>query len=129
LRTRDLMKEEGFSSWPNLSGGEGIHVMAPLAERLTHDQAHKIARGIVSALAARFPRQYLLSAQAKRAGRIFLDYLCTGRGTTAIGTYSPRAREGFPIAAPVTWPRVEAGIRPDAFTIQSPFRARKARER
>jgi DNA primase len=43
---------------------------------------------------------YILSAQANRRGRIFLDYLRNGRGTTAIGTYSPRVREGFPIAAP-----------------------------
>jgi len=34
------------------------------------------------------------------------DYLLNGRGT-AIGTYSPRARPGFPIAAPVTWKRLE----------------------
>ena len=55
---------------------------------------------------------------------IFLDYLRNGRGTTAIGTYSPRARDGFPIAAPVTWSRIESGILPDAFTMNSPFRAR-----
>ena len=70
------------------------------------------------------PEHYILSAQGNRRGRIFLDYLRNGRGTTAIGTYSPRVREGFPIAAPVTWPRIEAGIRPDAFTMKSPFRAR-----
>jgi DNA primase len=35
-----------------------------------------------------------------------------------------RAREGFPIAAPATWSSIEAGIRPDAFTMKSPFRAR-----
>ena len=37
---------------------------------------------------------------------IYIDYLRNGRGTTAIGAYSPRAREGFPVAAPVTWAQV-----------------------
>jgi bifunctional non-homologous end joining protein LigD len=80
--------------------------------------------GLVSALAARDPDRYILSAQARRSGRIFLDYLRNGRGTTAIGTYSPRARKGFPIAAPVTWKRIEKGISADAFTLEDPFRAR-----
>ena len=60
------------------------------------------------------------AALAKRPGRLFIDYLRNGRGTTAIGAYSPRALPGFPVAAPVTWPAVERGIRPDAFTIADP---------
>jgi bifunctional non-homologous end joining protein LigD len=79
---------------------------------------------LVRVLGERHPNQYILSAQDNRRCRIFLDYLRNGRGTTAIGTFSPRVREGFPIAAPVTWPRLEAGIRPDAFTMKSAFRAR-----
>jgi bifunctional non-homologous end joining protein LigD len=123
VRTRGLMQAEGFTPWPKLTGGKGIHLMAPLDEPLTHDQARATARRLVSALAARFPDNYILSAQARRHGRIFLDYLRNGRGTTAIGTYSPRARAGIPIAAPVTWAAVETGIQPDAFTIKNPFRA------
>ncbi|MEH2512162.1 bifunctional non-homologous end joining protein LigD [Nitrobacteraceae bacterium AZCC 1564] len=122
LRVRDIMRGEGFDPWPKLTGGKGVHLVAPFQERAPHDQAHKIARRLVSELAARFPDQYILSAQAERTGRIFLDYLRNGRGTTAIGPYSPRARDGFPIAAPVTWKRLEVGIRPDAFTIRHPFR-------
>ena len=34
-----------------------------------------------------------------------------------------RGARRFPIAAPVTWSRIEAGIPPDAFTMKSPFRA------
>jgi bifunctional non-homologous end joining protein LigD len=64
------------------------------------------------------------ATMAKRPGRLFIDYLRNGRGTTAIGTYSPRARPAFPIAAPMTWKDVENGIRPDAFTMKSPFRKR-----
>jgi bifunctional non-homologous end joining protein LigD len=123
LRMREVLKQNGLDSWPKLTGGKGIHLMAPLDQPIAHDEAHRIARRLVSELAARFPERYILSAQARRRGRIFLDYLRNGRGTTAIGTWSPRARPGFPIAAPVTWSRIEAGIRPDAFTLQSPLRA------
>jgi bifunctional non-homologous end joining protein LigD len=67
--------------------------------------------------------RYTTSASlARRPGRLFVDYLRNGRGTTAVGAYSPRAREGLPIAAPVSWTQVEQGIRPDALTIQRPFR-------
>src|SRR5437016_4247384 len=66
--------------------------------------------------AASDPARYITSATlAKRRGQLFLDYFRNGRGTTAIGTYSPRARSGFPITAPVTWKQLERGIKPNAF--------------
>lgn len=125
LELRALMNREGFETWPKLTGGKGVHLMAPLDEPMLHDQAHRIARSLCSEFAARDADRYILSAQARRRGRIFLDYLRNGRGTTAIGTYSPRSREHFPIAAPVTWARIERGIRPDAFTIENPFRVKR----
>jgi bifunctional non-homologous end joining protein LigD len=124
LRMRELLQDEGLSTWPKLTGSKGIHIMAPLPKPIPHDEAHRYALRLVRRLAEEDPQHYMLSAQGNRRGRIFLDYLRNGRGTTAIGAYSPRAREGFPIAAPVTWSRIEAGIRPDAFTMKSPFRAR-----
>jgi len=42
--------------------------------------------------------RYTTSAHGSRAGRLFIDYLCSGRGTTAIGAYSPRANRAS------TWP-------------------------
>jgi bifunctional non-homologous end joining protein LigD len=48
---------------------------------------------------ADFHRYTLASASGKHVGRIFIDYLRNGRGTTAIGAWSPRARAGFPVAA------------------------------
>jgi bifunctional non-homologous end joining protein LigD len=124
LGMRKILEGEELSTWPKLTGGKGIHVMAPLRKPMLHDEAHRYALRLVKLLAERDPAHYILSAQGNRRGRIFLDYLRNGRGTTAIGTYSPRVREGFPIAAPVTWSRIEAGIRPDAFTMKSPFRVR-----
>jgi bifunctional non-homologous end joining protein LigD len=60
-----------------------------------------------------------------RSGRVFIDYLRNGRGTTAVGTYSPRAHRGFPIAAQVTWRQVERGVQPDAYSMERPFSTKR----
>jgi bifunctional non-homologous end joining protein LigD len=123
-RMRELLEREGFKPWPKLTGGKGLHLMAPLSRKLTHDDAHNFARRLAQRLASTDPDRYITSASlARRPGGLFIDYLRNGRGTTAVGAYSPRVREGFPIAAPVTWKQVERGIRPDTFTLDNPFRS------
>jgi bifunctional non-homologous end joining protein LigD len=123
LLLRDLLKSQGFKSWPKVTGGKGVHVMVPIAPDLTHDQAHHYCREIASQIAEADPKRYTISAAlGHRPGRLFIDYLRNGRGTTAVATYSPRVREGFPIAAPVTWKQIEQGIAPDAFTMAEPPR-------
>jgi bifunctional non-homologous end joining protein LigD len=118
LRLRDHLEDEGYSCWPKLSGGKGVHLMVPLKRRMRHDAAHQRAKEIATALAATDRRRYTISAAMReRPGRLFIDYLRNGRGTTAVGTYSPRARPGFPLAVRVTWKQIEQGIRPDAFSI------------
>jgi bifunctional non-homologous end joining protein LigD len=123
LELRKLFQAEGLKPWPKVTGGKGLHVMAPLAEKITHDEAHAYTKALVERIAKRDPRRYATSAaMAQRPGRLFLDYLRNGRGTTAVGAWSPRARPDFPIARPVTWRQVEGGIKPDAFTIAQSFR-------
>ncbi|WP_309084158.1 DNA ligase D [Chelativorans sp.] len=116
LNLRDRLKQEGFATWPKLTGGKGVHLMAPLPEKMTHNAVHAYAKRLAQEFAGTDDR-YTTSAQAARRGKLFIDYLRNGRGTTAIGTYSPRARSGFPVAAPVTWRDIDRGMRPDAFTI------------
>ena len=125
LAFRMLLESEGFQSGPKLSGGKGIHVMVPLADKFSHDHAHRYAKELARRIAGLDRSRYTLSAKDQRSGKLFLDYLRNGRGTTAVGTYSPRARAGLPIAAPVTWKDIEAGIAPDAYTTANPFKARR----
>jgi bifunctional non-homologous end joining protein LigD len=99
--------------------GKGLHLMTPLEPKVDHDQARAYAKQMARRLAATAPDRYTLSSDpGRRPGRIFIDYLRNGRGTTAIGTWSPRARAGFPVAAPVSWRQVENRIRPDVFTME-----------
>lgn len=124
LALRDILEASGLKSWAKVTGGKGIHLMAPLETKMTHDNARQLAKSLARCLADAHPHRYLLSAApAARTGRIFIDYLRNGRGNTAVGAFSPRARLGFPIAHPVTWGQVERGVRPDAFTMDHPFKA------
>jgi bifunctional non-homologous end joining protein LigD len=123
LKLRAMLEEEGLESWPKVTGGKGLHLMAPISTGMTHDAARVYCRNLAQRLEATSPGRYTSSsAPAKRHGRIYIDYLRNGRGTTAVGAYSPRARPGFPIAAPVTWAQVERGVVSDAFTIHHPFK-------
>ncbi|MBZ9852043.1 DNA ligase D [Mesorhizobium sp. CA14] len=124
LSLRGILEATGLESWPKLTGGKGVHLMAPLAAMMTHDRARQLARSLAQCLVDVDPDRYLLSADpVARRGRIFLDYLRNGRGNTAVGAFSPRARLGFPITHPVTWKQIEAGIHADAFTLAHPFKA------
>jgi bifunctional non-homologous end joining protein LigD len=121
LALREMLETEGFAPWPKLTGGKGVHLMVPITPDLDWDAAHGYCKDIAERLAATAPERYTTSAALEaRKGRLFIDYLRNGRGTTAIGTYSPRARRGFPIAAPVGWSDIERGMLPDAFKMNRP---------
>jgi bifunctional non-homologous end joining protein LigD len=127
LMLRQVLRTEGLEPWPKVTGGKGLHLMAPLQRPMLHDDARQYTRSLVQKLVDERPHSYLLSASpAARRGKIFLDYLRNGRGNTAIGAYSPRAGPNFPIACPVSWSQVETGIPPDACTMRHPFRSKPA---
>jgi bifunctional non-homologous end joining protein LigD len=126
LQLRDMLAREGLDSWPKLTGGKGVHVMVPITPGMTHETARAYCRRLAQRIERSGPRLYTTSAvPERRSGRIFIDYLRNGRGTTAVGAYSPRVRPGFPIAAPVTWAQLMRGMRPDTFTMASPFKPRR----
>jgi bifunctional non-homologous end joining protein LigD len=121
FRLRDMLAAEGLASWPRTTGGKGMHLMVPIEPVMAWNPAHELTRALAERLAASDPERYVTAATlAKRPGRLFIDYLRNGRGTTAVGAYSPRARPGFPVAAPVTWHDIERGVRPVAFTLTKP---------
>jgi len=117
---RSRLAALGLESFARTTGGKGLHVVVPIARRHDWDRVRGFARGFAEALAAAEPERYVARA-AKRArrGRVFIDYMRNGRGATAVASYSPRARPGAPVATPLAWAELEAGVDPRRFTIET----------
>ncbi|MEJ5976633.1 DNA ligase D [Novosphingobium sp. PS1R-30] len=115
---RDILKSIGLETFPMLTGGKGVHVIAPLVPKAewhdVKDFAHRLAQAVAQADPAHFTAAL---PKAQRKGRIFVDYLRNQRGATAVMPYSARARDGAPVAAPVTWKEMEAIDKPSHFHV------------
>jgi bifunctional non-homologous end joining protein LigD len=94
----------GLESFLRTSGGKGLHVVVPLAPAEPWDAVRAFARAFAETLAADSPDDYVaVAGEAKRKGRIFIDWLRNGRGATSVASYSLRARETAGVAMPLAW--------------------------
>lgn len=118
LEIREALASLGLRSFVKTTGGKGLHVVVPLTPKLDWEGIKAFTKTVAEQIAAGNPQRYTTN-QSKRArqGRIYIDYLRNGRGATAIGAYSTRARPGAPVATPVLWEEVETGVRPETFTV------------
>jgi bifunctional non-homologous end joining protein LigD len=57
--------------------------------------------------------------KSKRKGKILVDYLRNGRGSTAVAPYSTRARPGAAVSMPIGWDELGPAIGADYFTVEN----------
>ncbi|MBZ9989614.1 DNA ligase D [Mesorhizobium sp. BH1-1-5] len=117
----DIRKQLDALSLPNLvktSGGKGYHVLVPLKPSADWDAVKDFAHDFARALEQATPDRYTATLSKKaRTGKIFVDYLRNGRGSTTVAPYSSRAKKGATVSMPVTWPELEKGLAPNAFPL------------
>jgi bifunctional non-homologous end joining protein LigD len=119
VKLRDLLKDLGLETFPLLSGGKGLHVVAPLDQSADWPKVSDFAERFSRAIAEAEPEMFTANIRkVQRKGRIFLDWLRNQRGATAVMPYSARAREGAPVAAPVAWEELDRYKGGNHFTIR-----------
>src|SRR5262249_25454431 len=117
---RDLLEELGLKSFVKTTGGKGLHVVVPLVPRPEWPGVKALCKALAEQMAARSPKKYTTNMSKKqRKGRIFVDYLRNERGSTAVAAYTTRARDGAPVATPITWKELAAGIKPADFNVKT----------
>ena len=102
------------------TGGKGLHVVVPLRRGPDWDQLKSFAHAVALILVESAPDKFTANPlKRERQGKIFVDYLRNGRGSTAVAAYSVRARAGAPVALPVRWEELERGFKPDRFDLKT----------
>jgi bifunctional non-homologous end joining protein LigD len=120
VELRKLLDSLGLRSFLKTTGGKGLHVVVPVAPRLAWDEAKAFTKQVTERLVAAAPDRYTATlAKKARHGKIFIDYLRNGRGATAVGAYSARARAGATVSTPIAWDELASGTRSDEFTIKT----------
>jgi bifunctional non-homologous end joining protein LigD len=119
LVLRNLFERLGLPSVPKTSGKDGLHVFVPLAPGYTHEQAVTFAASLTTAVAGSLEGVTVERALDKRRGRLYLDAYQNGYGKTVVAPYSPRARDGAPVSAPLAWSEVTRKLDPLRYTVKT----------
>jgi len=101
---RDFLADLKLKTFVKTTGGKGLHVVAPLAQKQTWDEVKAFSRSVADEFVRRDPARFIATAsKAARRGKIFIDYLRNQRGASSVVAYSTRARASAPVSTPLAW--------------------------
>lgn len=117
---RQRLRQLGLESFVRTTGGKGLHLVVPVVPQKDWGQVKAFCQAVARQHAQDDRTRVTANmAKSKRYGKIFMDYLRNGRGATAIGSYSTRARAGAPVAVPVTWDELTEALTPDRYNVET----------
>lgn len=128
-RVRGLFEDLELPCYAKLTGSKGLHVVVPLDRSAGFDEVREFARAAMEVLAARHPDALTTAHRKdKRRGRLYLDVARNAYGQTAVAPYAVRPLPEAPVAVPVAWKEVEAGLGARDYTVRNVFRRLSQRE-
>ena len=108
FRMRDLLNHLGLTAFLKTTGSRGLHLVVPLDRKLQFEEVRAIARDIADEMVSRNPNHVTTEPLKKNRGeRLFLDTNRNGTAQTVVPAFAVRAKDGAPVAMPITWAELE----------------------
>jgi bifunctional non-homologous end joining protein LigD len=118
LLMRAFLDELGLQPFLKTSGGKGLHVVVPIKPAYDWDTVKAFSQALVAHMAQTIPQRFVQkSGSSNRVGKIFIDYLRNGRGSTTVCAWSVRIRPGLGISVPIDWEELAAIKGGDHWTV------------
>ena len=127
LELKKVLDELNLRAYPKTSGASGIHVYLPILEdTFTHHDVRVFAEAIATIIVLRVPDLATIErVVSRRPKNVYIDFLQNVKGKTVAGVYSPRARPGAPVSAPLRWEELRRAIDPRKFNMKNIHRRLK----
>lgn len=117
LLARDALAALGLDALVRTTGGDGLHVLVPIARRHSHEQARRFAQVIALALTRAEPQLVTTEPRPERRQGVYVDVKMNGHGQQVVCAYSVRPLPGAPVATPLRWEELSEDLDPAAFDL------------
>ncbi len=114
--TRAVLERFGLESMLVASGSKGYHIWVPIEPTLGFDLVGPTARALAGLVVDGDEQATTEFLKEDRAGRVFVDWLRNGWGSSIASPWSVRARQGAPVVTPIPWDRLDTTV-PDQWSI------------
>ena len=101
---RDLLEEIDLPGYLKTSGASGLHILLPMARRLTHDQSRSLGELLARVIVSRRPDICTVErAVRKRSSKVYIDYMQNRHGQLIVAPFSARAEAAASVSMPIRW--------------------------
>jgi bifunctional non-homologous end joining protein LigD len=126
---RQRLKRKGLDASLKCTGGKGLHIIVALAGKNRWPEVKAFGAAVAEEMVSATPEAYIATmSEAKRAGKIFIDYFRNDYTATAVADYGVRARPGAPVAVPLEWTELKGLKSASAFTMNDVLKRLKNRK-
>jgi bifunctional non-homologous end joining protein LigD len=120
LAIHALCEKVGLPNYVKTSGQTGLHVLIPLGQQCTFEQARQLAYLIGLMIEKQHPDMATTHRNpAARGGRVYLDWGQNAHGQLLVAPFSVRPVSGAPVSMPLTWDEVVPGLDPKQFNLRN----------
>ena len=107
-----LLDEIDLPGFLKTSGASGLHILLPLARKLTHRQATTLGELLARIVVSRSPDICTITRTvSKRDSKVYIDYLQNGHGQLLVAPLSARAEPAASVSMPVKWSELSARLK------------------
>jgi bifunctional non-homologous end joining protein LigD len=121
LLVKGVLDEIGMAGYPKTTGGDGMHVYIPVEPEYTYEQTRTFAEVIARIVTRLKPELFTTprSVAKRERNRVYFDWAQNAKSKTIAAPYVLRAYNGAPVATPLEWNEVRAGLHPAQFNISN----------